>query len=157
MIVKNNGEQVFSYPIVTYHDKIKEDNFSWEYALSEEWDSLRIVSLIKKYGMPETVAARIYLLENINNRLQMELQKRNPGDQYDVVYEDLCDYCPAFRRTYGFTTIRKALTFANITNCYNLRMNLSKSKLSEELQLATLYVFPIIHRPDYFKEYERSL
>lgn len=137
---KNKRTAYFSIPkeyIISIGDNGKYD---WTKLLSESgWDSLVAVQMIRKYGLPEKESERIKLLENFSNRVR--------GEQYNVVYEDLCEYSEVFRKAYGPDVVRAALLAADIKDGFNFTGRVKESgKISEEVKRLLLFVFPIVRR-----------
>lgn len=123
------------------------DDYNWDFLL-EHWDSLKAVQAIKEHGLPSLSRQREALLE--------KLAERNPGIQYNVVYEDLCEYCEDFEAAYGWDTVKKALEDGNITNGFNLSSKVNNSDLPEELKKLLLYVFPSVRRESLQNPYSFS-
>lgn len=124
-----------------------DDNYDWNFLL-QNWDSLKAVLAIKEHGLPALSKQRETLLE--------KLTERNPGTQYNVVYEDLCEYCEDFDAAYGWNTVKKALEDGNITNGFNLSSKVNNSDLPEELKKLLLYVFPSVRRESPQNPYDFS-
>lgn len=124
----------FAIHPVTYKD------FNWDAVLSEDrWDSLSAVQRIKKYGLPKLESQRIRLLKN--------LSVKKPGEQFSVVYEDLCEYSEAFRQTYGWDVIKKALEAGKIEDGFNFQSTVNTStSLPEEAKKLLLYALPVVKR-----------
>jgi len=127
---------------------ITKEETDWKFLFSDSgWNSLKAVEMIKTYGLPSKEEDRISLLQWLN--------KRFPGKQYNIVYEDLCEYCEAFEAAYGTKVIEEALRMSGIKNGFNLQAKLENSKLLEEIKKAMLFLFPIVHRErDYVNEKE---
>lgn len=123
-----------------FEEKVEKDgNYNWDsLLLPQNWDTLKAVQAIKEHGLPKIKEQRETLLSY--------LARSNPGKQYNVVYEDLCEYCEDFEEAYGWDKIREALIEANITNGFNLPRKVRSSELPLEMQNAILYAFPAVHR-----------
>ena len=123
-----------------FEEEIEKDgNYDWDNLfLPQNWDTLKAVQAIKEHGLPKIKEHRELLLSY--------LSKSNPGKQFNVVYEDLCEYCEDFEKAYGWNRIRESLIEANITNGFNLPRKVRESELSLEMQNAILYAFPAVHR-----------
>lgn len=127
------SEISFELEIDTY------DSFDWSRLLSEgRWNSLKVVQAIKEHGLPKTKEQRIIILTN--------LARREPGSQFNVVYEDICEYCEAFDKAYGWDVVKRALKAGGILNGFHLKRKVKESRLPLEVKKILLYVFPVVKR-----------
>lgn len=113
------------------------DNF-WDNLLDfRNWNALVAVQSIKKDGLPRLERQREKMLGYFANVRTFKV-----GEQYPVGYKDICDYCEAFNKAYGFETVGMLQRKHNI-NGFNFESNLNTSAMTNEEKELFRFVFPI--------------
>ena len=130
----------FSIPEDSIISITENGTYDWTRLLSEDgWDALVAVQMIRKYGLPQKESERERLLDHFAKRIK--------GEQYNIIYEDLCEYSAIFRKAYGPETVKKALEAADIKDGFNFSSNVNNSTaISEEVKKLLSFVFPIVKR-----------
>lgn len=116
----------------------EEENAFWEELLNYKyWNALVAVLKIKESGLPRTTEQRASLLNYFAST-----SSYRSGEQYDVSYKDLCDYCEKFDKAYNFKVVSAIKRKHGITG-FNFEMSLNKSELTDEEKALFRFVFPI--------------
>lgn len=114
------------------------ENKFWEELLDYRyWNALTAVLKIKQSGLPRTTEQRAMMLNYFAS-----VNSYHAGEQYNVSYKELCDYCEKFEAAYNYQIVSTIKRHHGITG-FNFEMSLNKNDLTEEEKALFRFVFPI--------------
>lgn len=116
----------------------EEEDASWKKLLDyRNWNALVAVMKIKEKGLPRSESQRAEMLNYFAS-----VSSFKTGEQYNVTYKELCDYCDKFREAYGFEKVIRMQREYGIDG-FNFNASINKSKMTDEMKALFRFVFPI--------------
>lgn len=103
----------------------------------KDWNTIKFLSYLKEYGLPENKKQRINMLKWLNTKVK---------GQYTLAYPALAEYSPEFNKTYGWEIVNDITRIAKITgaNFEFATYNAQQTGIIDEEEEALLrFVFPI--------------
>lgn len=101
------------------------------------WDTIKFLSYIKEYGLPEDERQRTDMLRLLNTKVD---------GQYTLSYPALTEYSPAFDKTYGWNIVSDITRASGITGA-NFEIAVYDARctgvINEEQEALLRFVFPI--------------
>lgn len=103
----------------------------------KDWDTIKFLSYINEYGVPEDERQRIDMLRLLNTKV---------NGQYTLSYPALTEYSQAFNETYGWDVVGDITRASGITGA-NFEIAVYDARctgvINEEQEALLRFVFPI--------------